>query len=110
MNAGSPCRVEGGMVFGSHHRAAMSLKSIAIAALAGALFAAPIARGDADEFPAKPIRLVIPFPPGGPSDTYGRLVGHALEAAWGQPVIADNRPGATGTIGTALVVKAPPDG
>lgn len=64
----------------------------------------------AAEYPAAPIRLVIPFPPGGPTDTFGRLIGQALHEAWGQPVVADNKPGATGTIGTAQVVKAPPDG
>jgi tripartite-type tricarboxylate transporter receptor subunit TctC len=93
----------------SRSRRRERVKPILLAALAGALLVAPAARG-AEEYPSKPIRLVIPFPPGGPTDTYGRLIGHALEAAWGQPVIADNRPGATGTIGTALVVKAPPDG
>jgi tripartite-type tricarboxylate transporter receptor subunit TctC len=82
-----------------------------VAALAACWLAA-LAPGTAraDDYPNKPIRLVVPFPPGGPTDLFGRLIGNALDAAWGQPVIADNRPGATGTIGTAVVVKAPPDG
>ncbi len=64
----------------------------------------------AAEYPATPIRIVIPFPPGGPTDTFARLLGTALHEAWGQPVVPDNKPGATGTIGTAAVVKAPADG
>ncbi|MBV8168979.1 MAG: tripartite tricarboxylate transporter substrate binding protein [Alphaproteobacteria bacterium] len=64
----------------------------------------------AADYPVAPIRLVIPFPPGGPTDTFGRLLATALHEAWGQPVVPDNKPGATGTIGTAAVVKAPADG
>ena len=83
-----------------------------IAALAACwLIVAPTAPAAvAEDYPARPIRLVVPFPPGGPTDLFGRLIGLALDQAWGQPVIADNRPGATGTIGSAVVVKAPPDG
>jgi tripartite-type tricarboxylate transporter receptor subunit TctC len=66
--------------------------------------------GIAADYPANPIRLVIPFPPGGPTDTFGRLIAQGLNEAWGQPVVPDNKPGATGTIGTAAVVKSPPDG
>ncbi|MFC4278312.1 Bug family tripartite tricarboxylate transporter substrate binding protein [Achromobacter aloeverae] len=64
----------------------------------------------ADEYPAKPIRLVVPFPPGGPTDTYGRLVGKLMGDALGQPVIVENRNGATGLIGTNMVKSAAPDG
>src|SRR5438094_457863 len=64
----------------------------------------------AEQYPTKPIRLVVPFAPGGPTDVYGRLIGQHLLETWGQPVVADNRPGATGVLGTSIVVKSPADG
>jgi len=64
----------------------------------------------AQGFPAKPIRIVAPFPPGNLTDRLARLIGDRLQAAWGQPVIVDNRPGAHGNIGALEVVKALPDG
>ncbi len=60
------------------------------------------------EFPAKPVRLVVPFPPGGPLDISGRLVGQHLSERWGQPVVIENKPGST--IGPEYVVKSAPDG
>ncbi len=64
----------------------------------------------AQNYPAKPIRFVLSYPPGGATDTLGRIVAKTLSDAWGVNVIADNRPGASGNIGTALCAKAPPDG
>jgi tripartite-type tricarboxylate transporter receptor subunit TctC len=61
-------------------------------------------------YPAKPIRLVVPFPPGGSLDVVARAIGQKLTEAWGQPVIIDNRPGAGGNIGADLVAKSAPDG
>ncbi len=61
-------------------------------------------------YPSKPIRLIVPFPPGGSVDPIARLVGQKLTEAWGQQVIIDNRPGGNGVIGTEIVAKAPPDG
>jgi tripartite-type tricarboxylate transporter receptor subunit TctC len=61
-------------------------------------------------FPDKPVRIVVPYPAGGPTDAVARIVGDRLSTAWGQPVIVDNKPGASGAIGTELVVKAPADG
>ncbi len=61
-------------------------------------------------YPVKPIRLIVPYAPGGPSDIFARTVGQVLTDAWSQPVIIDNRPGASGNVGTAAAAKAPPDG
>jgi tripartite-type tricarboxylate transporter receptor subunit TctC len=64
----------------------------------------------AQAYPSKPIRLVVPFPPGGSLDVVARAIGQKLTAAWGQPVVIDNRPGAGGNIGADLVAKSAPDG
>lgn len=61
-------------------------------------------------YPAKPIRMIIPFPPGGPTDIFGRMVAQQLSESFKQQVIADNRPGAGGNIGVELAAKAPADG
>ena len=64
----------------------------------------------AQAYPAKAIRFVVPFPPGGPLDVSARVIGQKLTEAWKQPVIIDNRPGAGGNIGADLVAKSMPDG
>ena len=60
------------------------------------------------EFPSRPVRLVVPFPPGGPLDISGRLIGKELQERWGQPVVVENKPGST--IGPEFTVKSAPDG
>ncbi len=64
----------------------------------------------AQTYPRSPIRIVVPFPPGGGTDLLARLLGQKLNESWGQPVVTDNRAGANGTIGAAIVSKSPPDG
>lgn len=64
----------------------------------------------AQPFPAHPIKLISPWPPGGSNDTFSRLIASRLNAALGQPVIVENRPGATGTLGVSQVARAPADG
>jgi tripartite-type tricarboxylate transporter receptor subunit TctC len=64
----------------------------------------------AQNYPAAPIRFIVPFPPGGGTDILARIIGQKLNEAWGQPVVVENRGGANGTIGAAAVAKAAPDG
>jgi tripartite-type tricarboxylate transporter receptor subunit TctC len=64
----------------------------------------------AQSFPSKAIRIIVPFTPGSATDVMGRIVGERLNAAWGQPVIVDNKPGAGGTIGIREASRADPDG
>ncbi len=64
----------------------------------------------AQSYPAKPLRLIVPFAPGGPNDILGRLVGHKLTEQWGQPVVVENRGGAGGTVGLDVAAKSPGDG
>jgi tripartite-type tricarboxylate transporter receptor subunit TctC len=62
------------------------------------------------QYPNKSIRIIVPYPPGGTSDILARAVGQKLQEAWGQPIVVENKPGATGNIGADFVAKSPPDG
>ena len=64
----------------------------------------------AQQYPVKPVRIIVPFPPGGPTDTHSRWAGQQLSTAFGQPVVVENRAGAGGIIGTEAVAKAAADG
>jgi tripartite-type tricarboxylate transporter receptor subunit TctC len=75
---------------------------LAVATVQGAAWAA--------EYPARPIRMVVPYAPGGASDFFARIMAERFTAAWGQQVIVDNRAGAGGNIGSDIVAKASPDG
>jgi tripartite-type tricarboxylate transporter receptor subunit TctC len=65
---------------------------------------------DAQQYPNRTIRMIVPFPPGGPADTIARIVGQKMSEHWGQPVIVENRAGGNTAIGAVLVAKSPPDG
>ncbi len=77
---------------------------------AAAAAAAAGAMASAQSYPVKPVRIVIPFVPGGPSDTVGRAVGSKFQEYLGQPAIVENRPGANGAIAAEFVAKSDPDG
>jgi tripartite-type tricarboxylate transporter receptor subunit TctC len=66
--------------------------------------------GNAYAFPTKPVRMIVPFPPGGATDIIGRLLAGKMQEVWGQPVIVENRPGAGTVVGTDFVAKSAPDG
>lgn len=78
--------------------------------LACALMAAVPVAASAQDFPKGPVKIIIPFPPGGPTDTIGRLLAQKLQDTWGQPVLIDYKPGAGTAIGVDFVAKSPADG
>src|SRR3954470_4500245 len=83
-------------------------RALAVALLAVA--AACAGTASAQNFPHRPVRLVVPFPPGAASDFLARVLGQKLTESWAQQVVVDNRPGAGGLIGGSVVAKAVPDG
>jgi tripartite-type tricarboxylate transporter receptor subunit TctC len=88
----------------------MHLRSIALALLSAMTAAAATAQERPDTFPSRAIKIVVPFPAGGPSDVLARMIGQKMTEDWGQPVVVENRPGANTVIGAQLVAKAAPDG
>src|SRR4249920_4156535 len=85
--------------------------AVSAAAAAALCLAAPAALAQAAaSYPSKPIKIIVPFTPGSATDVMARLVGERLNAAWGQPVVVENKPGAGGVIGIRETAKAEPDG
>ena len=87
----------------------LSVTPVRLACLLALLFAAPLA-SSAEEFPSRAIKLVVPFPAGGPADTFARVLADKMSALLGKSVVIENRAGAGGLTGTASVAKADPDG
>jgi len=89
-------------------------KAIGFAALVAVALAATLASGASaiaqEAYPARPLRIIVPFPPGGPTDTSARMIGKMLSDRLGQPVVIENRAGAGSTLGTLAAAQAAPDG
>ena len=81
--------------------------SVLANAIAPAFAQAPVTP---PQYPSRPLRFIVPFPPGGSTDIYARIIGPRLADALRQQVVIDNRPGAGGALGADLAAKAPPDG
>ena len=90
----------------------MSIKMLAsvVAAVAACLFGATATHAQDGAYPAKQIELVVPFPAGGATDVIARMVARLVTEKWGQPIIIQNKAGATGAIGAEYVARATPDG
>lgn len=82
----------------------------AAAALLSAIVLPCIPQASAQDYPNRPIRMVIPWPPGGVTDVVARSLAQHMSDSMGQPIVADNRPGAAGTVGVGILAKSPPDG
>jgi len=96
-----------GCVSGSRRRLARGCIGAGLA-LAAMLAALP--QADAQDYPSRPVKIVVPFPAGGTADVMPRVIGEWLSRKWGQPVVVENRTGAAGNIGAEAVAKAEPDG
>src|SRR5215471_9699636 len=84
--------------------------SLLVLFIAGSACAENSAQRGANDYPTKPVRVIVPLATGGGSDIVGRIVAIALSDYWGRSVVVDNRPGAGSTIGTGIVANANPDG
>jgi tripartite-type tricarboxylate transporter receptor subunit TctC len=82
----------------------------AILALAAACSPVFLVAQPLEAWPDKPVKLIVPFPPGGPTDTVARIISTGLQSLWKQPVVLDYKPGAGTTLGTSIVAKSPADG
>jgi tripartite-type tricarboxylate transporter receptor subunit TctC len=94
----------------SHARRRLLGRSLRISTLLSLALAAPMAVLADGAYPDKPIKFVVPYPPGGGTDVVARIVQQRLQVALGQPIVIDNKGGAGGSLGTDIVAKAAPDG
>src|SRR5205814_2356434 len=88
----------------------MNSRLIALALLSGLATSPATAQERADAFPTRSIKIVVPFPAGGPSDVLARMIGQKMTEDWSQPVVIENRVGANTVLGAQQVAKSPPDG
>ncbi len=89
---------------------ARAVRFLLAASVAISASGAAAAEDPSASFPNRPIRMIVPFPAGGPSDIVARLIGQTMSQDWRQPVVIENRPGANTIIGAQAAAKAPPDG
>src|SRR6516162_7875688 len=88
----------------------MTRRWIAFAMVSALMMGIAAAQERPDAFPTRSIKIIVPFPAGGPSDVLARMIGQKMTEDWGQPVVVENRPGANTVLGAQLVAKAAPDG
>src|SRR5215472_11703884 len=88
----------------------MTRRWIAFAMVSALMTGIAAAQERPDAFPTRSIKIIVPFPAGGPSDVLARMIGQKMTEDWGQPVVVENRPGANTVLGAQLVAKAAPDG
>src|SRR3954465_1533233 len=88
----------------------MNPHAITLAIVSTLLAGVASAQERRDGFPSRSIKIVVPFPAGGPSDVLARMIGQKMSEDWGQPVVIENRPGANTVLGAQQVAKAAPDG
>src|SRR5262249_29676443 len=100
---------EAGIKFDSE-KDAMTRRWIALAIVSALVMGTAAAQERPDAFPSRPLKIVVPFPAGGPSDVLARMIGQRMSEDWSQPVVVENRPGANTVLGAQQVAKAAPDG
>src|SRR5499433_1372785 len=88
----------------------MAHRWIVFAMVSALMMGTAAAQERPDAFPTRSIKIVVPFPAGGPSDVLARMIGQKMTEEWGQPVVVENRPGANAVLGAQQVAKAAPDG
>src|ERR1700746_567530 len=88
----------------------MTHRWIAFAVVSALMMTTAAAQERPDAFPTRSIKIVVPFPAGGPSDVLARMIGQRMSEDWGEPVLVENRPGANTVLGAQQVAKAAPDG
>ena len=88
----------------------MTRRWIAFAMVSALMMGIAAAQERPDAFPTRSIKIIVPFPAGGPSDVLARMIGQKMSEDWGQPVVVENRPGANTVLGAQQVAKAAPDG
>lgn len=89
---------------------AITRRAFAIGGLSAAAAVTSFARASADDYPSRPVQLIVPYAPGGSGDLLARLLGNQLSKLWGQQIVVENKPGAGGLIGTEAAAKSSPDG
>jgi len=89
---------------------ALTRRAFTIGGLTATAADAPFAEAAADDYPSRPVQLIVPYAPGGSGDLLARLLGNQLSKLWGQQVVVENKPGAGGLIGTEAAAKSAPDG